>query len=252
MRIALAQTNPTIGDFEGNSARLLNAAREADARGADVVVFPELALCGYPPRDLVEKPSFLDRSEAELARFARATADLKISIVCGFVGRSHDETGKQALNSAAVIESGQIKFRQTKMLLPTYDVFDESRYFRPARTHRDLPASAAPSIALTICEDAWNDKQFWERRLYNARSGRRAGLRGRRNPHLCINASPYHMGKRELRRAGFPGRGQAPRHAGGLRQQVGGNDQLVFDGSSFAMNAAGDLVAAAHRSTRTW
>src|SRR5580700_9002413 len=107
MRVALAQINPTIGDFPANTARIVRAAREAAARGADVVVFPELALTGYPPRDLVEKPSFLDRSESEIERVAQETADLGLSIICGFVARSQAETGKRALNSAALIERGQ-------------------------------------------------------------------------------------------------------------------------------------------------
>jgi NAD+ synthase (glutamine-hydrolysing) len=153
MRVALAQINPTIGDFPENTARIVRAAKEAAGRGADVVVFPELALTGYPPRDLVEKPSFLDRSESELERVAQETADLGLSIICGFVARSQAETGKRALNSAALIERGKIVFRQSKMLLPTYDVFDEARYFRPAE-RAELCALGGRSVALTICEDA--------------------------------------------------------------------------------------------------
>src|ERR1700759_3476540 len=113
MRIALAQINPTIGDFPGNADRIVQFAREANTRSADVVVFPELALSGYPPRDLVEKPSFITRSEAELDRLAKETADLNLAIVCGYVARSEAETGKRALNSLAVIEHGKIVFRQT-------------------------------------------------------------------------------------------------------------------------------------------
>src|SRR5579863_235082 len=165
MRVALAQINPTIGDFPENTARIVRAAREASGRGADVVVFPELALTGYPPRDLVEKPSFLDRSESELERVAQETADLELSLICGFVARAGTETGKRALNSAAVIQRGQIVFRQSKMLLPTYDVFDEARYFRPA-DREFLCTIRGKRVALTICEDAWNDRQFRRQRLY--------------------------------------------------------------------------------------
>src|ERR1019366_4099245 len=120
MRIALGQINPTVGDFSGNLALMIRYAREAAGRGAEVVVFPELSVTGYPPRDLVEKPSFLERSERELERFARETADLDVSLICGYVARSESETGKRAQNSAAVIERGKLLFRQNKMLLPTY------------------------------------------------------------------------------------------------------------------------------------
>jgi NAD+ synthase (glutamine-hydrolysing) len=243
MRVALAQINPTIGDFPENTARIVRAAREAAGRGAEVVVFPELALTGYPPRDLVEKPSFLDRSESELERVAQETADLELNIVCGFVARSQAETGKRALNSAAVIERGRVVFRQSKMLLPTYDVFDEARYFRPAE-REELCSLGGRSVALTICEDAWNDRQFWKQRLYHRDPVEELFGAGA-EVLICINASPFHMGKREVRRGIY--RAVARRYAKPVVyvNQVGGNDQLVFDGSSFAMNGAGEVVASA-------
>src|SRR5437879_7318317 len=165
MRVALAQMNSTVGDLAGNADRMARAAREAAARGAEVAVFPELCITGYPPRDLVEKPSFLERSERELERLARETAGMNVAIICGYVGRSDSPAGKRATNSAAVLVKGEIVFRQTKMLLPTYDVFDEARYFMPAESQQLLTLNQS-KVALTICEDAWNDKQFWERQLY--------------------------------------------------------------------------------------
>src|SRR5581483_4159408 len=243
MRVALAQINPTVGDFPGNVNRMTRAAGEASARGAEVVVFPELALTGYPPRDLVEKPSFLERSEQELVRFAQGIAELNLAAICGYVGRSEANIGKRALNSAAVIEHGRVVFRQHKMLLPTYDVFDEARYFRPAE-REELCTLAGQRVALTICEDAWNDRSYWKQRLYQRDPVEELFSAGA-EAMICINASPYNMGKRQIRQGVY--RSAARRYAKPVVyvNQVGGNDQLVFDGSSFAMNAAGEVIAAA-------
>ncbi len=133
---------------------------------AELIVFPELSVTGYPPRDLVEKPSFLVRSEQAVQQLAAETAHLPLTVLAGYVGRSHQTTGKCATNSAAVLRGGKIIFRQTKVLLPTYDVFDEDRYFVPA-DHQDLLPSGNDRLAIAICEDAWNDKQFWPRPLYS-------------------------------------------------------------------------------------
>ncbi len=241
--MALAQINPTVGDFAENIRVILRDAREAARRGADVVVFPELALTGYPPRDLVEKPSFLTRSEMDLEKLARETAELDLSLIVGFVARSRAETGKRALNSAAVIHRGEIVFRQSKMLLPTYDVFDEARYFRPAE-REDLCTLAGRRVALTICEDAWNDRQFWKQRLYTRDPVEELFGAGA-EAMICINASPYQMGKREVRRSIYRSAARRYRKPVVYVNQVGGNDQLVFDGSSFAMSGDGTMIAAA-------
>jgi NAD+ synthase/NAD+ synthase (glutamine-hydrolysing) len=243
MRIALGQINTTVGDLRGNTDKMIQFAHNAADAGAGVVVFPELSLNGYPPRDLVEKKSFLERTEAELDRLAGATESLDVAIICGYVGRADASTGKQATNSAATIERGNIVFRQNKMLLPTYDVFDEARYFLPADREHLTTIRNVPT-ALTICEDAWNDKQFWERQLYKRDPVEELAHAGA-EVLISINASPYHMHKRELRRDVFAS--TARRHGIPLVyvNQVGGNDQLVFDGSSFAMNAAGEIIAAA-------
>src|SRR5579864_3628176 len=243
MRIALAQINSTVGDLSGNARRMIDFCHRAAERSAEAVVFPELSLSGYPPRDLVEKPSFLDASARELERLARATADLDISVICGYVARSHSETGKRALNSAAVLERGQIVFRQSKMLLPNYDVFDEARYFRPGE-REDLFLLRGQPMALTICEDAWNDKRYWKHRLYQRDPVEELFGAGA-EIMICINASPFNMGKRETRRAIY--RAAAKRYSKPVVyvNQVGGNDQLVFDGSSFAMNGNGEIVASA-------
>jgi NAD+ synthase (glutamine-hydrolysing) len=243
MRIALAQINPTVGDISGNVNRISRASREAAERGAEVVVFPELSITGYPPRDLVEKPSFIQRSESELERLAQDTSGLDISIVCGYAARSQSETGKRAMNSAAVIEDGKIVFRQNKMLLPNYDVFDEARYFVPA-DRESLCTLRGKQVALTICEDAWNDRNFWKQRLYQRDPVEEMFAAGG-DVMICINASPYNMGKREIRRRMYRASARRYKRPVIYGNQVGGNDQLVFDGSSFAMNAAGEVIASA-------
>jgi len=243
MRIALAQINPTVGDLAGNVNRMTKAAREAAARGAEAVVFPELSLAGYPPRDLVEKPSFLEASERSLERLAKETADLDLSVICGYVARSRSDTGKRAMNSAAVLERGQMVFRQSKMLLPTYDVFDEARYFRPGE-REDLFTLRGLPMALTVCEDAWNDKRFWKHRLY-PRDPVEELFGAGAEIMICINASPFNMGKREQRRMIYRAAAKRYQKPVVYVNQVGGNDQLVFDGSSFAMDGQGEIVASA-------
>jgi NAD+ synthase (glutamine-hydrolysing) len=243
MRIALAQINPTVGDLEANVDRMVRAARDAAAKGAEVVVFPELSISGYPPRDLVEKPSFIEGNERGLERLAAETASLGVSVICGYVARSEAKTGKRALNSAAVLENGHIVFRQSKMLLPTYDVFDEARYFRPAE-RQYMCTLRGQRVAVTICEDAWNVPEAWDQMPYQRDPVEELFELGG-EILISINASPYNMGKRSIRQGIF--RAQALRHGKPVVyvNQVGGNDQLVFDGTSFAMNGQGEVIALA-------
>jgi NAD+ synthase (glutamine-hydrolysing) len=243
MKIALAQTNSTVGDLCGNAERMLAFSRRAAEAGANVVVFPELSLTGYPPRDLLEKESFLDRTEQHLERLAADAAPLNVSIVCGTVTRTGSPAGHPIYNSAAVLQAGCVAFRQHKMLLPTYDVFDEARYFEPATKQSPLALGDALS-ALTICEDAWNDKQYWERRRYSRDPVEELASSGARIL-ISINASPYHMGKRTQRTEIFAATARHFRVPIVYVNQVGGNDQLLFDGSSFAMNPEGQVIASA-------
>jgi predicted amidohydrolase len=243
MRVALGQINTTVGDFEGNCAKMADFSRRAAERGASIVAFPELSLTGYPPRDLVEKPSFLDAAGRALERLADATAQLPLAIVAGTITAAATKEGKSLYNSAAVIRHGRVEFRQDKMLLPTYDVFDEGRYFVPAERQQILVVDGNP-VALTICEDAWNDKQFWERRLYRRDPVEELAASGAR-ALISINASPYHMGKRGLRSEIFRSTALRYKLPVVYVNQVGGNDQLVFDGSSFALDAEGNPIASA-------
>jgi NAD+ synthase/NAD+ synthase (glutamine-hydrolysing) len=241
MRIALGQINTTVGDLAGNLALMERDACAAAERGAEMIVFPELSVTGYPPRDLVEKQSFIEASEAAVQRLACNTRELPIRIIAGYVGFSHEETGKRAANRAAIIEGGRILFRQTKVLLPTYDVFDEARNFVPG-TSQQIWVTQRENLALTICEDAWNDKQFWTHRLY-ARDPVDELMKQGGSMLLSINASPYYFGKRELRAGMFRAIARHHRVPVVMVNQVGGNDQILFDGSSFAMDADGNVIA---------
>jgi NAD+ synthase/NAD+ synthase (glutamine-hydrolysing) len=243
MRIALCQIDNTVGDLTGNLRLIAAAAREAAARSADLAVFPELALTGYPPRDLVEKPSFLDRTQQALDKLAAKTRDLPLGLIVGYVGRAPEGSPRIATNSAALIEKGQVLFHQTKMLLPAYDVFDESRNFQPAR-EQEICEFRGHRIAISICEDAWNDKQFWDRPLYQMDPVDELARKGA-ELLIVVNGSPYHVGKRALRREVFSAVARHHRLPLVYVNMTGGNDQLVFDGSSFCVDGDGEIVAAA-------
>jgi len=241
VKIALAQINPTVGNFTGNAARILDFTRRAKDAGAELVLFPELSVCGYPPRDLVEKPSFVAHNREIVEQLARETRG--IDVVCGFVTPAQADTGKSVMNSAALLRDGNIEFVQSKRLLPTYDVFDEARNFAPA-SRQSLFAERGTQIALTICEDAWNDKTFWNRRLYRVDPVEELISSGGQIV-LNISASPFYVGKPEFRQemlAAIARRHQVPV---AMVNQVGGNDSLVFDGSSLVLAPDGRVVAQA-------
>jgi NAD+ synthase/NAD+ synthase (glutamine-hydrolysing) len=243
MRIAIAQINTTVGDLAGNVDLTVRVAKDAARGGAAIAVFPEMTIPGYPPRDLVEKPSFLDRCDEQLQRLCAETSSLQLTLVAGTVVRSTVAAGKQVENIAVVIEHGRVVFRQTKMLLPTYDVFDEGRYFLPGE-HQSPWQIAGRSFGITVCEDAWNDKQFWERPLYKRDPVEELVAAGS-SALISINASPYCMGKREMRRQMFSSMARRHKLPIVYVNLVGGNDQLVFDGSSFAVDSAGVVIAQA-------
>jgi NAD+ synthase/NAD+ synthase (glutamine-hydrolysing) len=241
MKIALGQINPTVGDFQNNSARIIEFARRAREGGAELVVFSELCVCGYPPRDLVEKRSFVEANCRTASRIAESTCG--IALIVGLVTPAHSETGKSVMNSAALLRDGRMEFIQSKMLLPTYDVFDEMRNFAPAKRQEVIPFGGR-KLALTICEDAWNDKHFWDRRLYGIDPVEMLMTAGG-NFLINISASPFHIGKREFRTRMLAAIARQYKAPLVMVNQVGGNDQLVFDGSSLALGPDGRVVAQA-------
>ncbi|HVA95607.1 MAG TPA: NAD+ synthase [Candidatus Dormibacteraeota bacterium] len=240
MKIALAQFNPTVGDFAGNSAKILDFSRLAHKHGADLAIFSELSLCGYLPLDLIERPQFIDRNERELACLAK---QLPLPAIVGYAARATGSTGKTAANAAALLANGRIEFVQHKMLLPTYDVFDESRYFQPATCQEVFPF-CGQNLGITICEDIWNDKTFWTKPLYERDPVAELIAKGA-SVIINISASPYTIDKRLLRidmlRAIAKAHGVTVIYV----NQVGGNDSLVFDGDSVVVLPDGRIAAQA-------
>jgi len=243
VKIALAQIDPTVGDFSGNTAKIIEFSRRASQGGADLVLFPELAICGYPPADLLEKPEFVARAGEAICEVARATAKDNIAVIAGYVTAAEHGAGKHVMNSAALVRRGHVEFVQSKMLLPYYDVFDEQRYFAPAARQRVCHLDGKP-LALTICEDAWNDKSFWENRLYTVDPVEELMKQGA-SLIFNISASPWWHNKRAFRQEMLAAIAQRHRAPVVMVNQVGGDDSLVFDGSSLVLDPSGKVIAQA-------
>ena len=238
MKIALAQINPIVGDLKGNLSLITESVKNAAKKGADLVVFPEMALTGYPPKDLLDSPDFIKKQLETLEILAKSVT--KPGIILGYVDENEKGHGKPLVNSAVLISNGEIIFKQDKTLLPTYDVFDETRYFEPADKY-DLVEFEGKKLAITICEDMWFDYLP----LYTSNP---AEILTEKNPDLFIhvNASPFTLGKIETRinilqecalKYGIPVVSV---------YQVGGNDELIFDGTSFVVESNGKISARAH------
>ena len=240
MKIALIQRNYTVGDLQGNAARIAESTRQAGAQGASLAVTSELALLGYPARDLLLQPGFVAHSWEVLEQLAGELRGLP-GVLVGVAEANEGGEGRPLYNTAALLEDGRIQARFRKCLLPTYDVFDEDRYFESAAGAQVLKLDGR-TLGITICEDIWNDRNFWQRRRYHAdpvEALAQAGV----GCVINLSASPFTSGKQQLREAMLSQ--MAARHGLPLLyvNQVGGNDDLVFDGRSCAFDSAGKLIA---------
>jgi NAD+ synthase (glutamine-hydrolysing) len=245
MKIAIAQLNPTIGDLSGNAKQILEAAQKASQEGVRLMLTPELSLCGYPPRDLLLKPDFVAAITTTLEALARQLPT-QIAVLVGTVELNPYATSKgqkSLFNSMALLDEGKIRQIFYKRLLPTYDVFDEDRYFEPGDRANTFWLSSL-TIGVTICEDLWNDEGFWGKRNYEINPIEDLAKLG---VDLIVNlsASPYTANKQKLREAML--KHSASRYKTPIIyvNQVGGNDDLIFDGNSVAFNRTGSVICRA-------
>ncbi|MGB7087366.1 MAG: NAD+ synthase [Phormidesmis sp.] len=247
MKIAIAQLNPTVGDLTGNAQRILSAAQQASHLGADLLLTPELSLCGYPPRDLLMRPSFIAQMKAQLqALAADLPSDLSALVGIAEINSAADHNGEKSMfNSMALLQAGEIKTVFHKRLLPTYDVFDEDRYFESGTDANGFmyhSQTGPVHIGVTICEDLWNNETFWGKRIYSVDPIQALVNQG---VDLIVNlsASPFSVNKQQLREQMIAHTAQESHCAIVYVNQVGGNDDLIFDGQSVAYNSQGELVS---------
>jgi NAD+ synthase (glutamine-hydrolysing) len=252
MKIAIAQLNPTIGNLAQNAEHILEAAQSAAQQNARLLLTPELSLCGYPPRDLLLNPAFVETMAQQLNDLAQALPS-EIGVLVGTIDRNPNAAAKgekPLYNSLAFLDNGKVQNISHKRLLPTYDVFDEDRYFEAGQVSNfiTLPLTSDSvkqlKIGLTICEDLWNDEDFWGKRNYEVNPIRDLA---QANIDLIVNlsASPYSVSKQKLREAML--KSSASRYNMPIlyANQVGGNDDLLFDGNSVVFNRQGDVVCRA-------
>ncbi len=238
MKLCLAQVDPKVGDLEGNAALVRSWVKKAQATQADLVVFPELCLIGYPPRDLLEYPSLVDKNLETLRAIAADCTG--IAALVGFVDRNPSPWGSPFANAAALLRGGKVEAVYRKQCLPVYDVFDERRFFEPG-TEPLIFSLAGKKVAVSICEDAWNRPGYVDR-LYKERP--LEALKGKGIDALVnLSASPFHLGKPEIRRRLFTEIARELGCAVYLCNQVGGNDDLLFDGGSLVVTPAGQTAA---------
>jgi NAD+ synthase (glutamine-hydrolysing) len=242
LRIGLLQINPTAGDISGNSARIVRAAREARTQGADLAVTSELALMGYLPRDLLMSRGFVRRGGEELVRMAAELADGPPLLV-GVATPNNADMGRPLFNSAALLKGGVVGPVFHKTLLPTYDVFDEDRYFEPAAEPQILDWDGF-RLGISICEDVWNDRDFWQRPRYH-RDPIEVLANAGAGAIINLTASPFTVGKEAVREKMLSHMARKYGLPVAVASQVGGNDDLIFDGRSGAFDREGRLFARA-------
>jgi NAD+ synthase (glutamine-hydrolysing) len=243
MRLALAQINTTVGDLAGNEARILAAYQRGVEARAELVVVPEMAITGYPPRDLLMRPDFVRRNLEIRDRLAAGTG--ATGLLVGYVGRNESRPGREHTNSVALLQSGKIVAVRSKTLLPTYDVFDEDRYFDPA-PENGVVIFGSRKLGLTICEDVWNDEDFWRERRYPRNPAAELAAAGA-ELILNISASPWHLGKDRTRMRMLASLARKVGLPLVYCNLVGGNDELIFDGGSLVLDARGEIVGAGRR-----
>ena len=239
MKIGLLQINSTVGDFATNCQKLLAGCEQARALGAELVIAPELFLCGYPPRDLLLRADFVQASLAALAETAQSIGPIPLCVGC--VSENLERPGRALRNSAVVLQNGKIVWRTHKSLLPTYDVFDEDRYFEPAKNAAPFEFNGR-KLGITICEDIWNDEDFWPERLYRRDPIKELIAQGA-EIILNLSASPWHDGKERTRLAMLQRVARDERVPLAQVNLVGANDELIFDGHSVALDARGEVIA---------
>jgi NAD+ synthase (glutamine-hydrolysing) len=239
VKIGLLQLNSTIGDFVANRQKLVAGYKKACTLGAEFVLAPELFLCGYPPRDLLMRADFIGTNLATLAETAQSTGSVPLGV--GYVDENSERPGRALRNSAAVLQNGKIVWRTHKCLLPTYDVFDEDRYFEPAKSTGPFECNGR-KLGITICEDIWNDEDFWPERLYRRDPIKELIGQGA-EIILNISASPWHDGKEKTRLAMLQRVARDERVPLAQVNLVGANDELIFDGHSVALNRRGEPLA---------
>ncbi len=241
MKIAVAQINPIIGDFEYNFNKIKLFIDKAIQLSCDLIVFSELVISGYPPRDLLEKNDFIDANLDSLNRLIKSTQG--IGVICGFIDKNRQNQGKPLYNSAVLFENGNIVHKVHKQLLPTYDVFDERRYFEPGG-ESTICRYKEHLIGITVCEDAWNDPDIFEKRIYALNPVARVVESGA-DMVINISASPFHAGVGEFRHNMFSSIARKYHVTVIFANQTGGNDGLVFDGLSTVFSPSGQIIARA-------
>jgi NAD+ synthase (glutamine-hydrolysing) len=239
MKIGMAQINTTVGDICGNRDHVIHALGKARDVGADIAVFPELCLTGYPPRDLLGLHGFVEANIRAVEEIAAHSGSM--GVIVGFVDRNPKKEGRDFCNAAAFLAEGKIQAVIHKTLLPTYDVFDEDRYFESAKSVRTVHFRGQ-TLGISICEDAWNSEDFWSRSLYSTDPIRDLVEHGA-NLLINISASPYEMGKPRLRFQMLSDHVQKHRMPLVYVNLVGGNDDLLFDGNSLALGKNGNVIA---------